>query len=126
MSADQTRDEARMSQAIEATIGAIPRRRSKHKREIPRLSGLDETPLQRLDDFIGRSHADEAGRGDGVTRTDDGDRLGGVDDLVAHQDSPPVFVSWGISQSSILWLSLPCDLLDTNRPTWPPGSGISV
>jgi len=28
MSADQTLDEARMSQAIEATIGAIPRRRS--------------------------------------------------------------------------------------------------
>ena len=35
--ADQTLDETGMSQAIEAAIGAIPRRRRKHEREISRL-----------------------------------------------------------------------------------------
>ena len=126
MSADQALDEAGMRQAIEAAIGAIPRRRRKHQREIPRLSGLDEAPLQRLDDFVGRSHADEAGRGDSVAGTDDGNRFGGIDDLVAHQASLTGLASRATSQSAMLWLSLPCDLLETNRPTWPPGSGISV
>ena len=49
-----------MSQAIEATIGAVPGRRGKHKREIPGLSGLDEAPLQRLDDLVGVGTPDEA------------------------------------------------------------------
>src|SRR4029077_2338263 len=102
VSTDQALDEARMSQAIEATIGAIPRRRSKHKREIPRLSGLDETPLQRLDDFVGRSHADKAGRGDGVAGTDDGNRLRGIYDLVAHQPSLTGLASRASSQSAML------------------------
>ena len=126
MSADQALDQAGMRQAIEAAIGAIPRRRGEHQREIPRLSGLDEAPFQRLDDFVGRSDADEAGRGHGVAGTDDGNRLGGVDDLVAHQASLPGLASRATSQSAMLWLSFPCDLLETNRPTWPPGSGISV
>ena len=126
VSADQSLDKAGMRQAIEAAIGAIPRRRGKHKREIPRLSGLDEAPFQRLDDFVGRSHADEAGRGDGVAGTDDGNRLRGIDDLVAHQVSLPGLASRATSQSAMLWLSFPCDLLETKRPTWPPGSGISV
>src|SRR5437867_5695401 len=126
MSADQALDQSGMSQAIETAIGAVSRRRRKHQRKIPWLSGLDEAPLQRLDDFVGRSYADEAGRGHGVTGTDDGDRLRGVDDLVAHQASLPGLASRATSQSAMLWLSFPCDLLETNRPTWPPGSGISV
>ena len=126
MSADQSLDKAGMRQAIEATIGAIARRCSKHEREIPRLSGLDKTTFQRLDDLIGRSDADEAGRGNGVAGTDDGNRLRGIDDLVAHQASLPGLASRATSQSAMLWLSFPCDLLETNRPTWPPGSGISV
>ena len=126
MSADQALDQAGMCQAIEATISAIPRRRCKHKREIPRLSGLDEAPLQRLDDFIGRPHANEAGRGHGVAGTDDGNRLRSIDDLVAHHASLTGLASRATSQSAMLWLSFPCDLLETNRPTWPPGSGISV
>ena len=115
-----------MSKAIEAAIGAIPRCRGEHKREIPRLSGLDKAPFQRLDDLIGRTDADEAGRSNGVAGTDDGNGLRGIDDLVAHQASLPGFASRATSQSAMLWLSLPCDLLETNRPTWPPGSGISV
>src|SRR3954467_10399996 len=126
MSTNQAFDQAGMRQAVEAAICAVPRRRREHQRKVPRLSGLHEAPLQRLDDLVGRSHADEAGRGDGVTGTDDGHRLCGVDDLVAHQASLPGLASRATSQSAMLWLSLPCDLLETNRPTWPPGSGISV
>ena len=126
MSADQTLDQAGMRQAIEAAIGAISWRRRKHQREIPWLAGLDEAALQRLDDFVGRSHADKAGRGDSVAGADDGHRLGGVDDLVAHQASLSGLASRATSHSAMLWLSLPCDLLETNRPTWPPGKGISV
>ena len=67
----------------------IARRCRKHQREIPRLAGLDEAPFQRRDDFVGRADADEAGRGHGVAGSNDGNRLGGVDDLVAHQGSLP-------------------------------------
>ena len=126
MSAYQTFDQARMSQAIKAAIGAIPRRRCKHQREIPGLSGLDEAPLQRLDDFVGRSHADKARRGDCVAGADDGNRLRGVNDLVAHQASLTGLASRATSEPAMLWLSLPCDLLETKRPTWRPGIGISV
>ena len=104
----------------------IAGRGGKYQREIAGFSGRNEASLQRLDDFVRRSHADEAGRGHGVAGTDDGNRLGGVDDLVAHQDSLTGLASRATSQSAMLWLSLPCDLLETNRPTWPPGSGISV
>ena len=45
VAADQTLDQPGMSQAIEAAIGAIPRGGSKHQRKIPRLAGLDKTPL---------------------------------------------------------------------------------
>ena len=126
MSAHQPLDQAGMREAIEPAIGAIARRCSEHEREIARFAGLDETPFQRPDDFVGRADADEAGRGHGVAGTDDGNRLGGVDDLVAHQVSLPGLASRATSQSAMLWLSFPCDLLETNRPTWPPGSGISV
>src|SRR5947207_489880 len=126
MSADQTLDQAGMRQTVEAAVGAVTRRRCKHQGEVPGLTSLDEAPLQRLDDFVGRSHADEAGRGHGVAGTDDGNRLRGIDDLVAHQVPLTGSVSRATSQSAMLWLSLPCDLLETNRPTWPPGSGISV
>src|SRR5882724_6546340 len=117
MTTDQTLDQAGMSQAIEAAIGAVSRGSSKHQRKIPRLSGLDKAPLQRLDDLVGRSDADEAGRGNGVAGTDDGDRFGGIDNLVAHQFSLSGLASRATSQSAMLWLSLPCDLLETNRPT---------
>src|SRR6266568_5680968 len=126
MSADQPLDQAGMRQTVEAAVGAVPRCCCKYQREIARLTGLDEAPLQRLDDFVGRSHADEAGRGHGVAGTDDGNRLRGIDDLVAHQASLTGWASRATSQSAMLWLSFPCDLLETNRPTWPPGSGISV
>ena len=102
MSADQALDQARMRQAVEAAIGAIPRGCGKHQRKIPGLTGLDEAPLQRLDDFVGRSHADEAGRGHGVAGTNDGNRLGGIDDLVAHQASLPGLASRATSQSAML------------------------
>src|SRR6478752_2760057 len=117
MSADQALDQAGMCQAIEAAITAIPRRCGEYQREIPRLTGLDEAPLERLDDFVGRSHADEAGRSDSVPGTDDGNRLRGIDDLVAHQALLTGLASRATSQSAMLWLSFPCDLLETNRPT---------
>src|SRR6478609_4624329 len=126
MPADQALDQSGVGEAIETAIAAIPWRRGEHQREIPRLSGLGEAPFQRLDDFVGRSHANEAGRGHGVAGTDDGNRLRGIDDLVAHQVSLTGLASRATNQSAMLWLSLPCDLLETNRPTWPPGSGISV
>ena len=126
MPADQSLDQAGMREAIEAAIGTVAGRRGEYQREITGFSGLDESPLQRPDDFVGRSNAYKTGRGDRVAGADDGDRLLGVDDLVAHQASPADVASRAISQSAMLWLSLPCDLLETNSPTCPPGSGISV
>src|ERR1700754_692025 len=85
MSADQPLDQARVSQPIEAAIAAIAGGGGKYQSEVARFSGLDKTMLQRLDDLVRRPDPDETGRGDGVAGPDDGDRLRGIDDLVAHQ-----------------------------------------
>ncbi len=66
VAADQTLDQARVSQAIEATIQTVAGRCCEHQREVAGLSRLNKTLLQRLDDFIRRADAYEPGRGNRI------------------------------------------------------------
>ena len=66
VTADQTLDQARVCQAIEATIQAVARRGGEHQCEIAGFSRLNKAPLQRLDDFVGRADAHESGRGNRI------------------------------------------------------------
>jgi len=126
VAADQTLDQARMSETIEPPVQAVARCGCEYQREVAGFSRLNKTPLQRPDDFVRGADTHEAGRGDRVAGPDNGDRFRGIDDLVAHQVSLADLASRANSQSAMLLLSLPCDLLETKSPTCPPGRGISV
>ncbi len=89
VAADHALHQALVREAVQAALLAVARRGREHQREIARLAGLEEAPLELADQLVGRAGADEARAGDRVAVANDGDRFGRRDDLVLHRASVP-------------------------------------
>ena len=79
-------------EAIQPAILAVSGCGSEYQRQIARRRRLHKTLLQRCDELVGRTAADKAREGDGVAVANDGDGLGGRNDLVLHWPRPPAAV----------------------------------
>ena len=120
-SADYPPDQAVMGKPVEAALFRIARCGGKHQCQIRGAACLPVSLLERYQQFVRSPDADKARRAQCVSVANDGNGLIGGDDLVLHR-----LQSLACSHCAMLLLRRPCDLLDTNKPTWPPGSGISV
>ena len=96
-------------QAIQTAVLAVTGRGGKQQGQVTRRTRLRESLLERRDQLVGRAATDEAGAGDSVAVANDGDSVGGRNDLVFHRASVPdaarsshcAFVVSAIRKSSI-------------------------
>jgi hypothetical protein len=66
----------RWAELVEAAILAVAGRRREDEREVARMPGLEEPPLELADQLVRRTCADEARESDRIAIADDGDRFG--------------------------------------------------
>ena len=87
VAADRALQQTFLHQAVQATLLAIALPRGEDQRQVARLAAFLEARGQRGQQFIRRADADEARGRQRIAGPDEGHRIDGGDDLVAHDDS---------------------------------------
>src|SRR5471030_553490 len=84
MSADRALDQSRQCQAVEPPILTVTGCGGEHQGQIARFTRPGESPLQRHDQFVWCTDADEARAADAVAVANQRDRFVSGDNLVFH------------------------------------------